>query len=114
MLIHIYDNLRVGDLKDRFEKCFNGLRLEFYDEESQPGTQKLIEDKERIRDIRKMHREGDLQIKSWFTVDDVEKAFTGFNLHVHVFRQQDHRWMRINSHQPARLSELIVLKKSVA
>lgn len=30
MIIHIHDNLLVEDMKERFEKCFQCLKIEFY------------------------------------------------------------------------------------
>jgi hypothetical protein len=97
MLIHVHDNLQVRDLKYRFEKCFQSLKIEFYSKApNKPSgySEPPIDDLQRIGDIRQKHEEGDLVIKSWYSVQQVEDDFRQiFGLHIEIFRKENNRWM---------------------
>jgi hypothetical protein len=96
MLIHVHDNLRVGDLKDRFEKCFQSLKIEFYTKQQEKDSPRLfpIDDHTLIGGIRHSHEEGDLVIKSWYPVEQVEEDFRKkFDLHIQIFRLEKGEWV---------------------
>jgi hypothetical protein len=95
MLIHVHDNLKVGDLKDRFEECFQSLKIEFYLKPFRSDLhQQPISDSERIGEVRQIHEEGNLVIKSWYSVQQVVEDFKEqFGLNVEIFRADQDGWI---------------------
>ena len=90
MIVHIHDNLRVLDLQERFSKCFQCLKIEFYKQphpdKNKPISDYLISPEKSIGEIRKNENEGDMEIKTWYTVGKVERAFKeNYGLNVRIF-----------------------------
>ena len=100
MIVHIHDNLRVLDLQERFSKCFECLKIEFY-KQPHPDKNKLISDylihpEKSVGEIRQNKNEGDMEIKSWYTVGKVEKAFKeNYGLNVRIFRKKNRGWIQL-------------------
>lgn len=98
MLVHIYDTLSVSDLQERFSNCFQHLKIEFYKRpfsgKMQSTNKYIIDANEKISEVRTNHKEGDLEIKSWYTAERVKEVFENmFGLHVQVFRLEYNNWV---------------------
>lgn len=108
MLIHIRDNFQVSDLKDRFEKCFQELTIEFFfNSKNTSDVFGLADKSQRIGDIRNRHVEGDLPIKSWYTVKQVKREFSEkFDLHVEIYRRENNSWVNSSRMEEFTLREL--------
>jgi hypothetical protein len=97
MLLTIDDSKTIGDIQEQFSLCFPSLKIEFYDiphkwKESS-SNEHLIDAATLIKDIRKTHQPGVLEIKSWFKTGDVEQIFgKRFGLNVQIFRLQEGKW----------------------
>lgn len=91
MYLHIDDNMTVEEVQERFSDCFPYLAIAFYStghKRFAPSDKRYqYEAKERIGNIRKNHNMGALEIKSWHTVDKVERELRElYGLHAQVFR----------------------------
>ena len=99
MIIHIHDSFSLSDIQDRFSKCFPWLKIEFY---SHPQSLKKsskdenrISSEKNVGQVRHDHRQGELEIKSWYSVARVEKDFREkFGLNVQVFRKENGGWVQ--------------------
>ena len=99
MLIHIHDNLFISDLQERFSKCFQSLKIEFYKKahrSKKPSPESdIIGPDKRIGEIRRNHNSGKLEIKSSFTAQQVENEFKKkFGLNVQIFRKENGGWVQ--------------------
>jgi hypothetical protein len=97
MLIEIDDSKTIADIQDRFSLCFPYLKIEFYNKphhwEESTAAKYLIDPATFIRDIRKKHAPGIVEIKSWHKTGDVEQLFKKlFGLNAQIFRLEDNRW----------------------
>src|SRR5689334_11542841 len=93
MILQIHDNLLIADLQEKFSQCFPSLSIEFYNKPHRAGIptsdKYLIDASKKVGDIRRNRKEGPLEIKSWFTVAQVEKAFhEKYGLNVQIFRKE--------------------------
>lgn len=99
MIIHLHDNLTLVDLQDRFSKCFQFLKIEFYSKPHLLHKGSLDENRispdKLIGQVRKNRAECELVIYSWYTVAKVKHLFkekTGLN--VQVFRKEAGAWIQ--------------------
>jgi hypothetical protein len=75
------------------------MKIEFY-KQPHPDKNKQISDylinpEKSIGQIRKNKNEGDMQIKSWYTVGKVERAFKeDYGLNVRIFRKANDGWIQ--------------------
>jgi hypothetical protein len=108
MLIHIRDNFQVSDLKDRFEKCFQELTIEFFfSTKNTLDAVCLAHKNQRIADIRTQHVEGDLPIKSWYTVKQVKQEFADkYGLNIEIYRRENNSWVNSSRMEDITLREL--------
>jgi hypothetical protein len=108
MLIHIRDNFQVSDLKDRFEKCFQELTIEFFfSTKNTLDAVSLAGKNQRIGDIRRLHVEGDLAIKSWYTVSQVKQEFSDkYGLNIEIYRKENNAWVNSSRMEDLTLREL--------
>ena len=91
MFLQIHDQLTLGELQDRFADCFPFLKLEFYavsHKRFEPTEKEhQLNSRQRVVDVRKIHQNGALEIKSWYTVARVEKDLKEqYGLNAQVFR----------------------------
>ena len=91
MIVHIHDNITVGDIQDRISKCFPGLTIEFYEKPVHMGFIPQAGDAfaptTPIGAIRTNHNGGDLYLKSWYTASQVVDLFKQqFGLNAWIFR----------------------------
>lgn len=91
MFLHIHDQLTLGELQERFNDCFPYLKLEFYSEAhkrfeaSEQHCQ--LDARKHVGEVRKLHKNGSMEIKSWYTVSKVEQALKDdYGLNAQVFR----------------------------
>lgn len=110
MIIYINDMLTVGDLQERFSKCFPLLKIEFYrtshkwKQHSSPHD--LVDPMTTIETIRKIHDQGTLEIKSWYQSGKVENDFKNkFGLNVQVYRRRHSGWIQTVSTDNLTLKE---------
>jgi hypothetical protein len=99
MIIYIHDNRLLSDLQERFSKCFPSLKIEFYSKQhslkNATNDSYRINPERTIGEIRKNHNEGEFVIKSWNTVEKVEKDFRDkFGLNVQIFRNENAGWVQ--------------------
>ena len=95
MILQIHDNLLVSDIQERFSKCFQFLKIEFYSKpyKDEFSEKYRIAPNKKIGEIRNNCNEGCLEIKSWYTVYTVEKYFAElFGLNIQIFRMENNRW----------------------
>lgn len=99
MIIHIQDSLALSDIQDRFSKCFPLLKIEFYNKPhclKKPSEEDCrINPEKNVGQARHHHHQGELALKSWYTVARVEKEFAEkFGLNVQVFRKENGQWVQ--------------------
>jgi hypothetical protein len=112
MILRIDDNKSIADLQDKFEQCFPGLKIEFY-----YRSHNWLEDTLSkfqvpsdclVGDIRNIHSQGILEIKSWFLKGKVEQDFKElFDLNVQIFRFKNHKWEHTIKSDQLTLAQLI-------
>jgi hypothetical protein len=110
MILYIDDYKSVSDLQEKFTECFPCLKIEFYDKwhhYQKPSSPKhLISAHKMIGDIRTKHEHGDLSIKSWSTVGNVERDFKHkFGLNVQIFRKDHNNWIQTSARDNFTLKE---------
>ena len=98
MLLHFHDNLRICDLKEKFELCFSRLKLEFFSysdhSDGSSSCPDILDDSTRLGDILTYRAAGKLAIRSFFTVEQVEQEIKNtFGLHAQIFRKERGRWI---------------------
>ena len=99
MIFEIDDSKKIGDLQDKFSRCFPLLKLEFCKkkhgwQDTCTGTEFLGSELE-LKNIRKNHAPGTLEIKSWNKVGEVETAFyRKSGLSVQIFYKSGEQWLQ--------------------
>ena len=99
MLLPINDYETIGDIQERFNQSFPYLKLEFFQKphhfKAASSEKLLISSEKRIGEIRKLHRNGELQIMSWYSVAKVESELkTVFGLNAQIFRKENNDWVQ--------------------
>ena len=94
MQLSINDNKNLSEIQDKFNECFPHLKLEFYHKRHKQDQASLeeqrIKEDLKIREIRKKHNRGTLEIKSWDKTGDVEQRFKEeYGLYVQIFRLEN-------------------------
>ena len=92
MIVHIHDNITVGDIQDRIAKCFPGLTIEFYEKPIHlgyiPQAGDAFAPSTPIGAIRTNHNGGELYLKSWYTASQVVELFKQhFGLNAWIYRE---------------------------
>ena len=111
MLLYIHDQLLIDQIQERFQECFSGLRIVFYSRiqnRRDPAAIYRIPGSRYVGDVRVNHRNGILEIKSWYTVSRVEKALKEeFDLEARVFRGNEMTgWVQVNANADQTLRQL--------
>lgn len=91
MLLHIADNLTLEEVQDHFNECFPSLKISFYSRPQKKfkpaNNTELLNEHKLIADVRRLHMNGLLQLKSWFTIETVEGLLKQkFDLNARIFR----------------------------
>lgn len=91
MFLPIHDNLSLEEVQERFTDCYPFLRIKFYSvahKRYQPTDKTYaLDSKKKIGDVRNVHNNGALEIKSWHTVALVEKELKDeFGLNAQILR----------------------------
>lgn len=102
MQIHINNKLKLADARDRFEKCYPGLSLRFYkkvhDSHNESSERDRYSDQTLFGEILNKGIEGEMEIKSFYTVGQVEKVLEEkFGLFAQVFRSENGVWIQTSS-----------------
>lgn len=109
MQLQITDQQLIAELQDKFNECFPDLRIEFYYPPLEKGKSaapaQVIPPSVPIGQIPRNYRSGKLEIKSWFTTQKVQEAFSGFGLRVQILRRQGEGWV------PTTGTEALTLKE---
>ena len=109
MLITIDDSKTIGDIQDRFSLCFPSLKMEFYDTSHKwnesSSREHFVDAATLIKDIRKTHQPGVLEIKSWFKTGDIEQILRKqFGLNVQILRLEEGKWKQSTKSDPFTLA----------
>lgn len=112
MNLHISDNLTIEDLQERFNKCYPFLKISFFSRMQKSykpaNNSELINEKKSVGEVRRLHVNDIMQIKSWFTIGSVEDELKDrFGLNVRIFRWSNKR----NSWEPTSASEELVMNQ---
>ena len=96
--ILISDDLSIEQVQDKFNSHFPFLKIEFFktSHDNQEGSPKdaMIETKNLIGEIRKVHSEGEVSIHGNLKVNTLEESFKNkYGLHVQVFRKSGKLWL---------------------
>ena len=100
MLLQIDDRLKLEELQERFHECFPFLHIVFYakaHKRFEPSDEEFrLNEKMLVADVRNVHENGELEIKSWFTVSKVERDLKKkFGLNAQIFRtNKKGRWIQ--------------------
>jgi hypothetical protein len=108
MIIEITDNKTTGEIGKEFSDYFPFLKIEFFTEPhhwQEPSALKhILPPDKKIRDIRKRHNPGAIEIHLWQKTGIVEQEFSrSFGLNVQIFRKHGSEWI-----QAAGTDELIL------
>ncbi len=98
MKLIINDTISIFEIQDQFSKKYPFLKIEFF---SQPhdihvGSRKenLIPANLQLKDCRKKHNEGTIELEPETTVAQLEKQFQEiFGLYIQVFRKSGNVWI---------------------
>ena len=102
MELHIVDLKKLEDLKNEFSEHYPFLKLEFFYHSHSQGTgspkSDMITGDLTFADIRKIHNEGDLTIKSDMQVSFVELEFENkYGIHAQIFRKSGDLWLETSA-----------------
>jgi len=97
--LHINDNKQLKEIKVEFNTHFPHLKIEFFSEEHHQGEgskRKAMYDEELLlKDIRKIHTEGELSIDGHQKTSTFEAHFLEhFGVNVQVFRKSGRIWLQ--------------------
>lgn len=93
MILFIDDMKTIGELQDKFNECFPYLQLRFLDQHA-TKTHPDLHPSTLIEEIRSGHKQGTLELKSWYTIARVEHDFKSlFGLNVQVLRREKNHWV---------------------
>ncbi|MCB9037060.1 MAG: hypothetical protein H6557_10615 [Lewinellaceae bacterium] len=98
----ISDDKTFRDIQKEFNSKFPYLKLEFYSSRHSEGegspVQERIDPEQLLKTARKIHNEGNLQVRSNLKVSTLEQMFHDkFGLNVQVFRKSGNLWMQTTS-----------------
>lgn len=111
MLLNIHDEMTVCDLQDKFNECFQHLKLEFYHGRHQwqkaSSERDKISPNEKIAEIRTNHNSGVYEIKSWYKTGRVEQELRDlYGLYVQIFFRKNQEWVQSVSADDITLAHL--------
>ena len=100
MIVHIHDNLSIADVHERFSKCFQCLKIEFYNKhhlhKDAPPENFIYNKDKNLGAIRHIHNDDTMALKSWYTVARLSEEFSEkFDLHVLVYKKEKGSWIRV-------------------
>jgi len=98
MKLEITKSKKAREIKDRFNKNFPFLKIEFFSRQHAPGEatpqNNLIKEDITLGQINQALEEGSISISSHDSVSSLEQAFQEkFGLSVQVFRKQKTAWI---------------------
>lgn len=111
MFLQIDDSLSLEEVQERFSNCYPFLRLAFYSavhKRFQPTDETYaLDGKEKVGAVRKVHVNGAMEIKSWYTVARVEiELREKFGLNAQIFRSNKNgEWTQTSSSDDLTLQE---------
>ena len=102
MELHIEDLKKLKDIKKQFSEHYPYLKLEFFNHSQVQGKgspkSDMITGDLTFGEIRKVHNEGDITIKSDMQVIIVEKEFENkYGIHAQIFRKSGDLWLETNA-----------------
>lgn len=116
MLLEIDDNKTISELQEKFNECFPGLFICFFNKphhwNGESPIQLQIESTAKIGEIRHKHDPGIMNIKSWDKAGKIERDFRKlFGLNVQVFYYRNNRLVQTTETDDLTLKELSELSK---
>lgn len=117
MILEIDDSKTIADLQDKFSMCFPTLKLEFCTQkhkwEEICAESKIIHRNVSIRDIRKTHMPGTIEMKSWHKIGNIEKEFfSRFGISVQIAYKSGNRWIQTGKSDNITIDRLIKKTKA--
>lgn len=111
MILHIDESMTLGDIQDKFSRCFPNLKIEFYQKphgfKETSSPEQVINPNVALARIRKKHSPGNLTILSSDKVGKVESMFKKlFDLNIQVFRKEHNSWIQTSFTDKYSLKEL--------
>ena len=99
MILEVNDTKTIEDIRKEFSEYYPFLSIEFYDEPHKSGEissyKHLLPHNKTIRDIRRKHNPGMLEIHSWHKTGIVEQEFKRlYGLNVQILRRQGDAWIQ--------------------
>jgi hypothetical protein len=106
----ISDQKTILAIQQEFHSKFPGLKIEFYSSKHIEGEGSPVKEQvssgSLLKDVRKVHVEGDFTIDPESSVGDFEQSFyKRFGLNVQVFRKSGNLWMQTTSTDSWTLAE---------
>ena len=91
MLLHIDDHMTIEEIQDHFNECYPFLKICFYSKSQKrhkpANKEELLNEKSTMGAIRKSSNNGMVEIKSWYTIGQVERELKEkFDLNTQIFR----------------------------
>lgn len=95
----ITENKTIGEVKKEFNEKFPSLKLEFYNKPHKEGEgsqfKDTLDENATIKQVRTVHNEGDISIRSNQKVSTLEQNFLkSYGLSVQVFYQSGDVWFQ--------------------
>jgi hypothetical protein len=98
MILKINGFSTIGQLKDKFNECFPHLKIEFFNGEHDLKNNQPVNDSLHILDISKKHKNGEIEIKSWYKTEKVIHDFKSlFGLLVKIYRLHNNEYVALNN-----------------
>lgn len=102
MELHIEDLKKLNDVKREFSERYPFLKLEFFNHshsegKGSPKSDMIVGDLT-FGEIRQIHNEGDITIKSDMPVNSVEQEFENkYGIHAQIFRKSGDLWLETSA-----------------
>jgi len=102
MELHIEDLKKLEDVKNEFSARYPYLKLEFFyhshpEGKGSPKSDMIVGD-HTFGEIRTIHNEGDISIKSDMSVNFIEREFENkYGIHAQIFRKSGDLWLETSA-----------------
>ena len=95
----IQDSKSIKEIKEEFNKKFNLLKLEFFSSNHEVGeankSSEILDENLLLKEIRTIHKEGDLSIDGHQKVSTLEQNFSEmYGVNVQVLRKSGKIWLQ--------------------
>jgi hypothetical protein len=106
MLLSIDDQIKVDAIQDTFNECFPYLKIELFKNLKDFKNDIAVEGSYLLGDVRSIHDRGILELKSWFSAEDVQQLFKKrYGMLVKVYRNENNKWVLLKNNDSLRLND---------